>query len=216
MRTSRTHDSRPPKACPGAFSPRPAFTLVELLVVIAIVGTLIALLMPAVQRARESARRTQCSSQLRQVGIALDNYMNSRGPTARFPDAADEPSVTPLLPTITTVLGKFIEDSNTVMICPSDQGTCPTQKVYSDVDGLSYEYLRSTLVDLSQTVDPATGLCRGRTRQEVLNPTTGPYAGQPQKSALIEVSQDFDDFHGPSGAGGSRNMLFLDGHVEAP
>lgn len=96
---------------------RAAFTLIELLVVIAIIGILVALLLPAVQFARESARRMQCQNNLRQVGLAVHHYHDALKllpPGDTSGNLAGTSAFTVILP--------FLEHSNTIQFYDFSKG----------------------------------------------------------------------------------------------
>ncbi len=197
---------------------RVGFTLIELLVVIAIMGLLVALLLPAVQYARSAARRTQCMSQLHNIGLAMDMYLDSHGQNAKYPDAAQLPSlpVTPKRPTLVQVLAPYIEENNpgftkvAVFRCPSDDASIrddaqvlnglPREGLtYFEKESLSYEYP----ANISKRGQPSLAM---KTRQQVM---------KDRSSSLVWISYDYDAFHGPPGDDGSRCFLYADGHADS-
>jgi prepilin-type N-terminal cleavage/methylation domain-containing protein/prepilin-type processing-associated H-X9-DG protein len=167
----------------------PAFTLIELLVVVAIVGVLAALLLPTLGRAREASRSTACASNLRQVGTALQLYVQEND--NRFPvmfDAAPATNsiVSNQVATIERVLANYL-GSPKILACPSDD-----QDLFART-GASYSW------NLLLNGQPADQLEMFRQRREA------------HETPLL---LDKEAFHRARGLDKGVNYLYADGHIQ--
>ena len=157
---------------PLTFRPR-AFTLVELLVVISIIGVLIGLLLPAVQAARESARRTQCASNLRQVGLAMGQFCDTH--RGRFPDTSHNEANDVELSWIYTI-APFMESVDAIRICPDDTKAAERRE----------EKLTSYVMNAYLTDEPRTLAVTNRNKLRASSKTLVAFEIADQKAPIIE------------------------------
>jgi len=170
---------------PSAFDLQPAFTLIELLVVTAVIGILASLLLPVLGRAKEAARSTACMSNLHQIGIALQLYVQDNN--NRLPVMRDKSlTTTNTLPGPDRVLARDLGNTN-VLRCPSDR-----EQLFEQT-GSSYAW---------------NSLLNGEDADHlaVFNIPFDPHQ--------IPVFFDKDAFHKARGPNKGVNYLYADGYIK--
>jgi prepilin-type N-terminal cleavage/methylation domain-containing protein len=152
---------------------RPGFTLVELLVVIAIIGTLVGLLLPAVQAAREAARRSSCGNNVRQLGIGLQNQVATRRALPAGRNALGLSAFTAILPAIeqSTLLPKLDPGKawNDPFHAEAAAASIPTLRCPSD----AATFLPGTLGGTNYRFNQGTGILWGNPPTDPADPNYG-------------------------------------------
>ncbi|HWV98138.1 MAG TPA: type II secretion system protein [Candidatus Acidoferrum sp.] len=162
-----------------------AFTLIELLVVMAVISLLAALLLPALGRAKESGRATACLSNLHQIGIALQLYVQDNNNRLPYMNDKSLTTTNPYLPP-SVVLSNYLGNVN-VLRCPSDK-----QQVFENT-GSSYAW--NSLLN-GEDADHLTAL------------------GIKFDPHQIPLMFDKDKFHAARGPKKALNFLYADGHIK--
>jgi prepilin-type N-terminal cleavage/methylation domain-containing protein/prepilin-type processing-associated H-X9-DG protein len=206
---------------------RRAFTLIELLVVISIISLLMAILVPALGKAKAQAQRAYCSSNLRQIGVAFQSYLDDNRDimpkASAFPwdttDPHNDPNNSLYEPPITKFLIPVLRGESKVFICKADN-----IKKNTDPSLPPHYYLRtgntSYFYNGGHPIIPPPGWTDGLGGTAL---SASDYAKDGVKEKNIDVMSDFDPVHpgftGTSFMGtyrqrkGQKNYLYADWHV---
>jgi prepilin-type N-terminal cleavage/methylation domain-containing protein/prepilin-type processing-associated H-X9-DG protein len=176
-----------------------AFTLIELLVVIAIIGLLASLLFPAITRAKESGKGAACISNLRQIGIALQLYVQENN--NRMPEMRDQSltSKTNDLPGPDKVLASHLGNTN-VLRCPSDKWPSDLPRLYPLAGPTCFEQIGSSYSWNSLL-----------NKQDAEHLQAFDMRFDPHE---IPLMFDKDKFHIARGDAKALNYLYADGHIK--
>jgi len=201
---------------------RRGFTLIELLVVIAIMGILASMLFPSFSRARESARRIDCASNMRQVGVAINMYTSDydeRYPIG-FPFWSLDSSQMPHQPQLSTNLFTYTK-SNQVWNCKSWTGVYlpdSDEGNYSFVISENPSVLDNGVIGVPSTSGSGAMIQRPRADASLQQPASYPLlfcgAGPQQANNLFHGHTLLNDAVWATGAISGTNVLYADMHVK--
>jgi prepilin-type N-terminal cleavage/methylation domain-containing protein len=195
-----------------------AFTLIELLVVVGIIGLLVAILVPTIGQARESAKSTQCMANLHSISQAMTAYISDYHgffpPMSNFPTI--EPPISPRKP-IVLILSNYVGGQTKIFKCPADRFINPTSQTseappanvqnWFEWQGASYQ----PMYGLSYEENGKWSF----TRENSLSDFFQQVVDSPDELSNIPLLFDYEQFHpidGESFAAG-RMVLFADFHI---